>query len=172
MPARCLTTVTHFLHFPCQKNVLEKCARSTFDDCYTLLAVFELQKCARTVCLLDFYDSYTRLAIFELQKRARKVCPHGFWRRLYTFCNYSNCKNVPASIFDDSYTLWPEARYRSPARQLENWTGTRSQVPVTGQATGKPDLDLKLGTGLRPGNRKTGLGTDARYRSPARQRER
>ena len=31
----------------CPKNVPEKCARAIFDDSYTLLALFELQKCAR-----------------------------------------------------------------------------------------------------------------------------
>ena len=35
-------------------NLPEKRARSIFDDRYTLLALFELQKRARTTCPLDF----------------------------------------------------------------------------------------------------------------------
>ena len=35
-------------------NLLEKRARSIFDDCYTLLALFDLQKPARKTCPLDF----------------------------------------------------------------------------------------------------------------------
>ena len=35
-------------------NLPGKRARSIFDDCYTLLALFELQKRARKTCPLDF----------------------------------------------------------------------------------------------------------------------
>ena len=35
-------------------NLLEKRGRSIFDDCQTLLALFELQECIRIVCPLDF----------------------------------------------------------------------------------------------------------------------
>ena len=54
MPARFLATVTHFRHFSSCKNLPEKRARSIFDDSYTLLALFELQKCDRKVRPLDF----------------------------------------------------------------------------------------------------------------------
>ena len=54
VPARFLTTVTHFWHFSNCKNLLEKPARSIFDDSYTLLALFESQKPARKTCPLDF----------------------------------------------------------------------------------------------------------------------
>ena len=38
VPARFLTTVTHFWHFSNCKNLLEKRARSIFDDSYTIFS--------------------------------------------------------------------------------------------------------------------------------------
>ena len=91
VPARFSTTLTHFWHFSNCKNVSEKCARSSFDDNYTLWSLFKLQKCAWKVCTLDFRRQLHPFGTFRIANMYPKSVPAGFLTTITHFGHFSNC---------------------------------------------------------------------------------
>ena len=83
-----------------------------------ILALFELQKCARKVCPLDFWRLFHTLGTFRIATMCPKNVPVRFFTTVTHFWQFSHCKHAPDRFFVLSWNHGSVHIYKNPFEVL------------------------------------------------------